>query len=217
MARLFRTEDEKKTSLWNRVVKLALTDVNFQLGRVQPDRFPFALHAEPVAHALAGFEAELRKAGFALTPDEIAAGFVEVANASMAQAIAQVSVARGVDPRGCALVGFGGAAGQHVCAIARELGIRSVLLHPLAGVLSAHGIASAPLSWDGQRDAGRLVLAAGLPARVLEHFAELERAARAALASEGAAPEQVQIVRRLDLRYAGTETPLAIREPEDGD
>jgi 5-oxoprolinase (ATP-hydrolysing) len=197
--------------------ELALTDVNFQLGRVQPDRFPFALHAEPVARALAEFEVELRKAGHLLAPDEIAAGFVEVANASMAQAIAQVSVARGIDPRGCALVGFGGAAGQHVCAIARELGIRSVLLHPLAGVLSAHGIASAPLSWDGQRDAGRLWLAEGLPPRVLEHFAELERAARAALESEGAAPDRVRIERRLDLRYAGTETPLAIREPEDGE
>ena len=135
----------------------------------------------------------------------------------MAQAIAQVSVARGIDPRGCALVGFGGAAGQHVCAIARELGIRTVLLHPLAGVLSAHGIACAPLSWDGQRDAGRLPLAGELPPRVLEHFAELEQAARQALESEGAAPEQVHIGRRLDLRYTGSETPLAIREPEDGD
>jgi 5-oxoprolinase (ATP-hydrolysing) len=197
--------------------ELALTDVNFQLGRVQPDRFPFALRAEPVARALAELEEELRRAGFALGPDQIAAGFVEVANAGMAQAIAQVSVARGIDPRGCALVGFGGAAGQHVCAIARELGIRTVLLHPLAGVLSAHGIASAPLSWDGQRDAGRLLLEEGLPPRVLEHFAELERAGRAALESEGAAPEQIEIGRRLDLRYAGTETPLAIREPEDGD
>ncbi|MBW1685057.1 MAG: hydantoinase B/oxoprolinase family protein, partial [Deltaproteobacteria bacterium] len=197
--------------------ELALTDVNFQLGRVQPDRFPFALRAQPVARALAEFEAELRKAGHPLAPDEIAAGFVEVANASMAQAIAQVSVARGIDPRGCALVGFGGAAGQHVCAIARELGIRTVLLHPLAGVLSAHGIACAPLSWDGQRDAGRLPLAGELPARVLEHFTELERAAREALESEGAAPEAIRIGRRLDLRYTGSETPLAIREPEDGD
>jgi 5-oxoprolinase (ATP-hydrolysing) len=131
----------------------------------------------------------------------------------MAQAIAQVSVARGVDPRGCALVGFGGAAGQHVCAIARELGIRTILLHPLAGVLSAHGIANAPLSWDGQRDAGRVALEPELPGPVSEHFKELERAARAALADEGAAPEAIRIERLLDLRYAGTETPLAVREP----
>jgi 5-oxoprolinase (ATP-hydrolysing) len=197
--------------------ELALTDVNFQLGRVQPDRFPFALRAEPVARALRELEGDLRKAGFALAPDEIAAGFVQVANASMAQAIAQVSVARGIDPRGCALVGFGGAAGQHVCAIARELGIRTVLLHPLAGILSAHGIACAPLSWDGQRDAGRVPLAAPLPARVRDAFAGLERAARAALEAEGAAADAIRCERRLDLRYAGTETALALREPENGD
>jgi 5-oxoprolinase (ATP-hydrolysing) len=192
--------------------EMALTDANFHLGRVQPDRFPFSLQTDPVVQALRDLESELGKAGFDLGSDDIAAGFVEVANASMAQAIAQVSVARGVDPRGCALVGFGGAAGQHVCAIAREQGIRTILLHPLAGVLSAHGIANAPLSWDGQRDAGRVALEPELPGPVSEHFKELERAARAALADEGAAPEAIRIERLLDLRYAGTETPLAVRE-----
>ncbi|MGI9591460.1 MAG: hydantoinase/oxoprolinase family protein, partial [Myxococcota bacterium] len=182
---------------------LAVTDVNFFLGRVQADRFPFALEREPVAGALGRLQAELRKAGHVLEPDEIAAGFVEVANASMAQAIANVSVARGVDPRDCALVGFGGAAGQHVCAIARELGIRTLLLHPYAGILSAHGIANAPVSWDGQRDAGRLALAEELPEPVAVHFAALEGEAREALAGEGAASVPV-LERWLDLRYAGT-------------
>jgi 5-oxoprolinase (ATP-hydrolysing) len=196
--------------------EIALTDANLHLGRVQPDRFPFPLRAEPVGRALEGLASDLRRGGFALDPDAIAAGFVEVANASMAQAIAQVSVARGIDPRGCALVGFGGAAGQHVCAIARELGIRTVLLHPLAGVLSAYGIASAPLSWDGQRDAGRVRLAARLPDGVGRAFAELERAARVALADEGASPESIRIERGLDLRYTGTETALAVAEPGDG-
>ena len=63
------------------------------------------------------------------------------------RAIRQVSVARGVDPRDCALVGFGGAAGQHVCAVARALGIRTILLHPLASLLSAFGIGMAPQTW----------------------------------------------------------------------
>jgi 5-oxoprolinase (ATP-hydrolysing) len=197
--------------------ELTLTDANFALGRVQPDRFPFPLRGAPVERVLMALERTLREAGNDLDRDAIAAGFVEVANASMAQAIAQVSVARGVDPRGCALVGFGGAAGQHVCAIARELGIRTVLLHPLAGILSAHGIACADSSWDGQCDAGRVVLEAELPPAVRSHFAELEGAARAALAAEGARLAAIRIERRLDLRYAGTETALAVREPADGD
>jgi 5-oxoprolinase (ATP-hydrolysing) len=195
--------------------ELAVTDVNLWLGRVQPDRFPFPLEREPVAAALGRVQAELRKAGHAMEPDEIAAGFVEVANASMAQAIANVSVGRGVDPRDCALVGFGGAAGQHVCAIARELGIGTVLLHPYAGILSAYGIANAPVSWDGQRDAGRLPLAEPLPEPVAAHLEALEAEAGAALAVESAGGTP-RIERRLDLRYAGTETPLAVREPASG-
>jgi len=199
--------------------ELALTDVNFALGRVQPDRFPIPLQRAPVERALAGMQAALRAEGYARSTDEIAAGFVAVANASMAEAISQVTTARGFDPRGCALVGFGGAGGQHVCALARALGVRHVLLHPFAGVLSAWGIGLADLSWDGQRDAGRLPLPAdgeSLPARIRESFRELENAGRAALRAEGVPEPEARIERSLDLRYAGSETALSVSEPEDG-
>jgi 5-oxoprolinase (ATP-hydrolysing) len=197
--------------------ELALTDVNLALGRVQPDRFPFGLDRKRAQAALAKLAGELDRAGHALGGDELAAGFVAVANASMAQAIAEVSVARGVDPRDGALVGFGGAAGQHVCALARELGIETVLLHPLAGVLSAWGIAGAELAWDGQRDAGRVALGAAPPESVRRDWAALEREARAALVAQGGLAGEIRIERLLDLRYAGTETALAIPEPASGD
>jgi 5-oxoprolinase (ATP-hydrolysing) len=199
--------------------ELAVTDVNFVLGRIQPDRFPFRLQREPVLRALDSLERDLRAAAHSYDRDRIAAGFVEVANASMAHAIAEVSVARGVDPRDCALVGFGGAAGQHVCAIARELGIRTVLLHPFAGILSAYGIGAAVVSWDGQRDAGRVALPADgaeLPGNVRDALATLERAGRAALTREGMAADALRSECRLDLRYVGTETPLSVPEPADG-
>ncbi|HMB70656.1 MAG TPA: hydantoinase/oxoprolinase family protein, partial [bacterium] len=199
---------------------LALTDVNLVLGRVQPDRFPFRLERAPAEAALAAVRQEVRAAGHAYDVDAVAAGFVEVANASMAHAISEVSVARGVDPRDCALVGFGGAAGQHVCAIARELGIRNVLLHPLAGVLSAFGIRAAEVSWDGQRDAGRVPLpAAGepLPAEVTRSIERLTRSGRAALSAEGVPADALRSEVRLDLRYAGTETPISVRAGADGD
>ena len=199
--------------------ELALTDVNLFLGRVRPERFPLPLVREPVEAALARLARELAAAGLPRTPEQVAAGFVEVANARMAQAIQEVSVRRGVDPRGFALVGFGGAAGQHVCAVARRLGIRTVLLHPLAGLLSAYGIGLAERSWDGQHDAGREPLGArgAAPARALELLAQLEAEGRAALAAEGVAPGEVRTERRLDLRYAGAETALAVSEPADGD
>jgi 5-oxoprolinase (ATP-hydrolysing) len=197
--------------------ELTLTDANLHLGRVQPDRFPFPLERARIDAALAALGRELERAGHPLAGDALAAGFVAVANASMAQAIAEVSVARGVDPRDCALVGFGGAAGQHVCALARELGIAMVLLHPLAGVLSAWGIAGAERSWDRQRDVGRVALGRELPARVREAWSALEREARDALAAEGAAAGEIRIERLLDLRYAGTETALVLAEPASGD
>ena len=200
-------------------IEPTLTDCNVSLGRVQPDRFPFPLVREPVEVALDALCEKLGAAGHDFDRDGIAAGFVEIANASMAHAIAEVSVARGVDPRDCALVGFGGAAGQHVCAVARELGIRTVLLHPLAGVLSAYGIGMADISWDGQRDAGRVALVDGreLPDVVRGLLAELEREGRRVLVAEGRGAEALRVEHLLDLRYLGTETPLSVPAPADGD
>ncbi len=199
--------------------ELALTDVNFALGRVQPDRFPFALERAPVEAALAHQREAFAKAGLPRSEDEIAAGYVEIANANMAQAIAQVSVARGVDPRGHVLVGFGGAAGQHVCAIARILGMERVVLHPFAGLLSAYGIGQCEASADGQRDAGRRLLpqsADDLPSAVTRIFEELEEHGHGGLVAEGVAPDAIRHRRALDLRYAGTDAALTIVQPEDG-
>ncbi|HME72599.1 MAG TPA: hydantoinase/oxoprolinase family protein, partial [Myxococcota bacterium] len=199
---------------------LTLTDVNVLLGRLPADRFPLALRLEPARQALEAVASTLRAAGHALSADHVGEGFIEIANASMAEAIRQVSVARGVDPRDCALVGFGGAAGQHVCAVARALGIRTILLHPLASLLSAYGIGVAPQTWDRQRDAGRFLLPAAplpLPEPVCTAFAELEAEGRSALVAEGVPQDEVRIVRRLDLRYAGTESALTVPETEDED
>ena len=196
--------------------ELALTDVNLALGRVQADRFPFELSSRRVEEALDALRGALRGDGIEMTRDELAAGFVEIANASMAQAIAQVSVARGADPRDHALVGFGGAGGQHVCGIARILGIRTILLHPLAGLLSAYGIGVARPSSDRQADAGRVLLEAGevLPLCVEAIWLELEERARDELIREGIASEAVETRRWLDLRYRGTESALSIPEPD---
>ncbi len=202
-----------------RARELALTDANLLLGRLQPDRFPFALEPGPVREALARLADAVRAAGHARSDEEVAAGFVDVANANMARAIQEVSVARGVDPRDCLLVGFGGAGGQHVCAVARALGMGRIRLHPLAGLLSAYGIGTADVSWDGQRDAGRVALEADghAPPGVEEILMPLQRAGREALAAEGVRSERVRVQRALDLRYAGTETALDVPEPADRD
>jgi len=198
--------------------ELALTDVNVALGRLPARAFPFPLDRAAVERALDALGAELAATGQARSRDDAAAGFLEVANATMAEAIRQVSVARGVDPRGAALVGFGGAAGQHVCAVARALGIDTILLHPLASVLSAWGIGLAEPAWDGQGDCARAPLADGRAPEVARRaFADLEAAGRHALAAEGAPAGSLRVVRSLDLRYAGTERAWTVPEPADGD
>ncbi len=186
--------------------ELTVTDVNVALGRLVGDRFPFPLAREPVERALDALAARLRAQGVVRTREQIAAGFVEIANANMAEAIRQVSIARGYDVRDYALVVFGGAGGQHACALARRLGMRRVLLHPFAGVLSAYGMGLADVSWHGEADIGRRALDASLAPGLEPVFAELEARGRAALAEQGFAPGDLACVRRLDLRYRGTES-----------
>jgi len=202
---------------------LTVTDANFYLGRILADRFPFPLERAPVEEALGALQSELARAGFARSPEEIAAGFVEIANAHMAQAIVEVCVARGVDPRSNVLVGFGGAGGQHVCALARRLGIAEILLHPLAGVLSAYGIGIARGAWHGERDGGgRRLPEAGALGDVTEGAADgafgeawqaLAREGVAALQAEGVAESALVLQRSLDLGYLGTDTALEVPAP----
>ncbi|MBM4180063.1 MAG: hydantoinase B/oxoprolinase family protein [Betaproteobacteria bacterium] len=128
---------------------LAVTDANLLLGRLQPDCFPAVfgpganqpLDAEAVATAFRAL-AERVNAGLGLdyTPERLAAGFLDVAVEHMADAIRHITLARGVNPADFTLVGFGGAGGQHACAVAARLGIGRVLISPFASVLSAYGI-----------------------------------------------------------------------------
>ncbi|RLB60431.1 MAG: 5-oxoprolinase [Deltaproteobacteria bacterium] len=187
-------------------VELTVTDVNLALGRVLPDRFPFPLQGDPVTEALMDVA---RRAGLA-DVEQAASGFFEVACQHMAEAIRQISVAKGYDLRQHTLILFGGAAGQHGCAIARQLGMRQVLVHPYAGVLSAYGMGLADLSWHGEQDAGRSLLSESSVARLAPHFERLEAQGRQQLLGDGVADGRIEVSRKIELRYQGTETALAI-------
>ena len=190
--------------------ELSISDVNLVLGRLIADRFPLPLQVEAPLARLSSLAQELVAAGHSYAPLQVAEGFFRIANANMAQAIREVTVERGFDLREHALVVFGGAGGQHACALARELGVREVLFHPLAGVLSAWGIGISRLNWDGSRDAG----ARPLTGAVLDELGpELERLVSegsASLARDGANPEALQVSRCLGLRYVGTETAFLV-------
>jgi 5-oxoprolinase (ATP-hydrolysing) len=190
---------------------LAVTDVNLYLGRLPPDRFPFALDRDAVGRRMNETIDRLeRSTGKRIDPVELAEGFVRIANASMAAAIEKISIARGVDVRDYALVSFGGAAGQHACAIARELGMRRVLVHPWAGVLSAYGLGVA----DVKKFAVRTVMAELNAERLGEleaTFGEMERELKDQIRDEGVPDSRIAPPRRnLDLRYRGQSSTIAV-------
>src|SRR5581483_4080217 len=115
------------------------------------------------------------------------------------------------DPRDYVLVAFGGAAGQHACAVARELGMQQILNHPDAGLLSAYGIGMADVS--RHRAAGIYRdYEPGLEAELRQRFESLQREARDEVLHEGIPPERIEVRRSLDLRYRGLDSFLTIPE-----
>jgi 5-oxoprolinase (ATP-hydrolysing) len=201
----------------SQATELTVTDLNLVLGRLLPDRFPFELQRAPAVAALEAMRARLAEQGQALDIEQIARGLLRIANANMAEAIAQVSVARGYDVRTHALVVFGGAGGQHACPVADLLGITTIVFHPLAGVLSALGIGLAPLSRHAQADAGRVELGARQLAELAPTRARLETAARAELLARGVPEGQLSTRVSLGLGYAGTETLIHLEQTSEGE
>lgn len=192
---------------------LTVTDANVMLGRIQADHFPHVfgpsgdqpLDTEVVREKFASLAAEI---GDGREPEEVAAGFLEIAVTNMANAIKKISVQRGYDVTEYVLATFGGAGGQHACAVADALGMKQVLIHPLAGVLSAYGMGLADITAMREK-----AVEAPLHERpdldaVLD---ELETDARAELAEEGVPQEGISVLRRAHLRYDGTDTALAVQ------
>ncbi len=125
---------------------LTITDANLLLGRLQVKDFPavFGVSAnQPLDLKVVQEQFARLSSSMGSTPETLAEGALTIAVERMADAIRQVSLLRGHDIRGGVLVAFGGAGGQHACRLAAQLGLKRVLLHPLAGVLSAHGIGHA--------------------------------------------------------------------------
>ncbi|WP_211261333.1 hydantoinase B/oxoprolinase family protein [Pseudonocardia acaciae] len=204
---------------------LALTDANVMLGRVQPAHFPAVfgpdgdqtLDADTVRERFAELAGKIREqAGDDRTPEQVAEGYLRIAVANMANAVKKISVQKGHDVTRYVLTTFGGAGGQHACAVADSLGIRTVLVPPMAGVLSALGIGLADTTVMREQSVVER-LEPGLMPR-LRHLADdLEQAGRAELLDEGVAAERIQVTRRVQLRYDGTDTvvPVTLAEPDE--
>lgn len=188
---------------------VTITDCNLVLGRLVEEQFPFRLYREAVQQRLAELAEQVAEGtGRRMSPEELAGGFLEIANAHMARAIRRISVSRGYDPADYALSVFGGAGAQHACPLAAQLGMQTIVIHPFAGALSAYGIACA----DTVRHAASSLLRplATLDAAALESlFQSLEAEAMTGLVGDEPGGT-IRFHRTLDLRYSGVETTLSV-------
>jgi len=197
---------------------LTVTDCNVLLGKIQPAFFPKVfgpnqnqpLDRDQVATRFQALAAEIAAArGTELSSEEVADGFLKIAVENMANAIKQISTQRGYDVTEYALCCFGGAGGQHACLVADALGIKTVFVHPLAGVLSAYGMGLADLRLLKER----AIEAPFSPEKLLalsQILTELESDGRAEMQQQGVSKTAIEAVRRVHLRYAGSDTALIV-------
>jgi 5-oxoprolinase (ATP-hydrolysing) len=195
---------------------LTVTDCNVMVGKLDPELFPRVfgpagdqpLDAAVVREKFAALAAEVAAAtGLARSPEEIADGFLKIAVANMANAIKHISIERGYDVTEYTLCCFGGAGGQHACLVADALGMTRVLLHPLAGVLSAYGMGLADVRALKQQAVETRLSDAALVAAA-PTFAALETAARGDVAAQGIPAARIAVRRTLHVKYEGTDTTL---------
>ncbi|HEY0130623.1 MAG TPA: hydantoinase B/oxoprolinase family protein [Allosphingosinicella sp.] len=186
---------------------LTITDCNVVLGKIRPEHFPRVFGPggeEPIDAAASRALCEAIGAEAGMSTEEAAAGFVRIAVDNMASAIKRISIARGHDVTRYTLACFGGAGGQHACLVADALGMERVMIHPLAGVLSAYGMGLADMVELRQRSVGDEALE--------DVLAELAGEAEAALKGQGV--EGVELKRRAALRYEGSDSSLEVEAGE---
>ncbi|UAL09352.1 hydantoinase B/oxoprolinase family protein [Caulobacter segnis] len=195
---------------------LTVTDCNVMLGKLRPEFFPkvfgpnadLPLDAEAVARGFEIVAVEIAAAtGKAMTPHDIAEGFVTIAVENMAKAVRQISIQRGYDVTRYVLACFGGAGGQHACLVADALGMTKVMIYPFAGVLSAYGMGLADLRLIREETVERPLDAVG---DLAERAKVLAAEAEAALRAQEVPMASVETIASLRVKYAGTDTPLVV-------
>ncbi|HZI63259.1 MAG TPA: hydantoinase/oxoprolinase family protein, partial [Thermoanaerobaculia bacterium] len=193
---------------------LTLTDANLLLGRLDAAGFEIPIDEPAAARAADELAAQVGGTTAAPAREDLLLACLEIANERMAEAIREVSVRRGYDPRDYALLAFGGAGAQHGCAVAALLGIRTVLVPADAGLLSAQGLGQARLERVAER---QILLPLAELADLEAIWGALAAEARAAVVREGVPEAAVRVVRRIaSLRLRGQETAIAIEVGDSG-
>ncbi len=194
---------------------LTVTDCNVMLGKLQPAFFPQVfgpqgdrpLDSQTVQKKFIQLSQEIESAtGNARSPEAVAAGFLAIAVETMANAIKKISIQRGYDLMEYVLCCFGGAGGQHACAIAESLGMSRIFIHPYAGVLSAFGMGLADQRKIAER-AIEKILAPDIEPQLSQIYTELSQVLKSDFSSDLSKLSQLKTLR---LRYDGTDSPLVV-------
>lgn len=204
---------------------LTVTDANLFLGRLLPKHFPRIfgpnedqpLDPDIVRDMFIDLTSRINsETGHVKTPEEIALGFLEVANESMAKPIRALTEARGFETSAHHLASFGGAGGQHACAIASSLSIKTIIIHRYSSILSAFGMALADVVHESQEPASGLLNSEHLYT-LSTRIDALKESVRGSLVMDGIDQDQIEYLIYLNLKYKGTDNSLMIPRPEDGD
>lgn len=204
---------------------LTVTDANLFLGRLLPEYFPKIfgpnedqpLDIEITRKKFMELAQQInQETGQSKSAEEIALGFIEVANESMAKPIRALTEARGYETSAHNLACFGGAGGQHACAIAASLSIQTVIIHRYSSILSAYGMALADVVQEAQQPASGFLDDITLKA-IRQRIEVLKSRVQEDLVSDGIPMERIHYECYLNLRYQGTDNLLMILDPEDGD
>lgn len=211
--------------------ELAVTDANLILGFVIPDYFPSIfgpsedqpLDIKSTTEAFEKLSKEINSYRLSqdpsakeMTVEEIALGFVNVANETMCRPIRQLTEMKGHETKNHALACFGGAGPQHACAIARSLGMKEVLIHRFCGILSAYGMGLADVVEELQEPYSAVYNSES----IMETFrreAILVQQIRSKLMEQGFRAEHIKTDMYLNLRYEGTDTAIMVKKPKDED
>ncbi|XP_063900727.1 5-oxoprolinase-like [Zophobas morio] len=213
---------------------LAITDANLLLGRIYPDNFPKifgpdeneGLDLEATRRAFKELTKEINAYKKKHSPnyvdmtcEEVAYGFLEVANEAMCRSIRSLTQSKGFDTSSHALCSFGGAGGQHAVAIAKSLGMKEIYINKYSGILSAYGIALADVIVENQRPCSKIYDPEDeeVVKNIKYNFFELSEKTTKALEEQGFAKSYIKIRKLLNMRYDKTDCSLMIEGDEFND
>jgi 5-oxoprolinase (ATP-hydrolysing) len=204
---------------------LAITDANLVLGRIIPDFFPkifgksedLPLDTQAAVKAFEELTAEINASNEGLadkTIDEVAYGFIRVANESMCRPIRALTQMKGYDIKSHILSCFGGAGGQHCCEMATELGMKTIFVHRFSGILSAVGMGLADVIEELQEPCALAYNDSTFP-DILSRLHRLDESVKKQLRGNGFSESHVHSEKYLNLRYEGTDSAVMTLQPDD--